>query len=629
LYDFELKKGEILNRVDIVDVVSEYVALKQRGRRWVGLCPFHSEKTPSFTVTPDLGLFKCFGCGKGGDVFSFIQYRENVPFIEAMQILADRAGVDLGRKGSGGPSSNSPTRADLARINDWAVGFFRGNLLAGETGRSAREYLRSREVADATAELLKLGLATDSGVSLLEAAGRAGIQRPLLVAADLVREGDRGRAYDTFRHRLMFPISDATGRTVGFGGRTLGDDRAKYVNTRQNGLFDKGRNLYGIDLARKAVNSKRRAVVVEGYTDCLAAHQAGFTETVATLGTALTDSQVDLLRRYCDEIILLFDSDEAGEAAADRAIRVALPRCVKVRLAHIPVGKDPSDYIAQAGPEGFSDVLNSAIDALEFKWSQTRARFDADGSDAARREAVMDFLGIIGDAYGTRAVDAIQRGLLLNQVAHLLRLERRELDQLMVRIQKRSTPRGLQASGSGEGARRSAPADEEQAAWTRVLEVLLNEPGVLDSPASLPDLCRIADGRDQRIARNVVQLAQQDGEFRFADLLARCSDPEDAPRIEELGRRGAVRGNYQSRFHEAVKLIRRASDNLEIERSRQRFARAESKLKPFEESRDQFKDFVEGVQEHRHFVPRGRRRGVSMTGTTEEHPDDLATMEQP
>ncbi|GAG39517.1 unnamed protein product, partial [marine sediment metagenome] len=247
--DFELKKGEILSRVDIVDVVSESVALKQRGKRWVGLCPFHSEKTPSFTVTPDLGLFKCFGCGKGGDVFSFIQYRENVPFIEAMQILADRVGVDLDRKGSGDPSSGGPTRADLARINDWAVGFFRRNLLASETGRSAREYLRGRNVADATAESLKLGLATDSGASLLEAATRAGVHRSLLLAADLVREGDRGRAYDTFRHRLMFPIRDATGRTVGFGGRTLGDDRAKYINTRQNGLFDKGRNLYGIDLA--------------------------------------------------------------------------------------------------------------------------------------------------------------------------------------------------------------------------------------------------------------------------------------------------------------------------------------------------------------------------------------------
>jgi hypothetical protein len=325
----------------------------------------------------------------------------------------------------------------------------------------------------------------------------------------------------------------------------------------------------------------------------------------------------------------MFDSDKAGEAAADRAIRVALPRCVKVRLAHVPEGKDPSDYISLAGSEAFSDVLNQAVDALEFKWSQTRSRFVGDGSDASRREAVMDFLGIIAEAHGANAVDAIQRGLLLNQVAHLLQLDRRELDGLMARLQKRSPQHGVAESGSGDVSQRPPPADEEQASWTSLLEVLVNEPGLLGPKTSLPDLCRIADTRDRRIAETTVGLAEQVGEFRMADLLSRCSDPEDAQRLEELARRGAARGNYQNTFDLALERIRRASCNLEIDQSRQRFASATETLKPLGESRDQFKDFVEGMQGHRHFVPRGRRRGSRAIDVEEALPDDLAKLEQP
>ncbi|MCH8967155.1 MAG: DNA primase, partial [Planctomycetes bacterium] len=325
MHDFELKKRQITDRLDILAVASQHVRLKRSGRRWVGLCPFHSEKTPSFTVTPDLGLFKCFGCGKGGDLFSFVQMRENVPFGEAFRMLADRAGVEL----VAGPTERSqgPGRVDVAKVNEWALRFFRANLTSAELGKNARDYLRGRGFSDEIVERFELGLATDGAPAIKDAAKRAGFDAPLLLGADLVREGDSGGAYETFRNRLIFPIRDATGRVVGFGGRTLVDDRAKYLNTRQTVLFDKGRGLYGIHQARTAVQERGRAVVVEGYTDCLAAHQAGFTETVATLGTAMTESQVDLLRRDSDAIILRFDSDDAGEAAADRAIHVALPRC--------------------------------------------------------------------------------------------------------------------------------------------------------------------------------------------------------------------------------------------------------------------------------------------------------------
>ncbi len=627
--DFELKKRQILDRVDILDVVSEQVTLKRSGQRWVGLCPFHAEKTPSFTVQPDRGSFKCFGCGKGGDVFSFVQFRENVSFMEAMRILADRAGVDLGDVPQG--ESAGPGRADLARINTWAAGFFRAKLLDPSIGRSTREYLKIRQISEKTAEQFGLGLATEGTPGLREAATRAGIDSSLLLAADLIRRSDDGRLYDTFRNRLMFPIRDTSNRVVGFGGRTLGDDRAKYLNTRQNALFDKGRNLYGVDLARNTIAQRRRVVVVEGYTDCLAAHQAGFAETVATLGTALTESQVDLLRRYCDEVILLFDSDQAGEAAADRAIRVALPRCVAVRLARIPDGKDPSDFLSRASPEAFSDLLNRAVEALEFKWLQTEQRFRGDATDASRREAILDFLRVVAEAAYTRAVDAIQRGLLVNQVAHLLRMDRNEVDRLMVglrprRMQGAAPPRG----GAGQ-APRPVPPDAEQAAWTRVLEVLLNKPGVLEAPECLPDVSRIVNDRDRRTAAVVRELMQHPGGFRIADVLARFQDPADVARVMELAERGAKRGNYEDTIRAALEQIRRSLQNDEVEQSKRRYFAAQTAGEATEIARDQFASFGEGVRKHRDYlhIPRRLSRPTAAGAGTIDDTNESTSVEQP
>ncbi len=560
MHDFESKKRQILGRVDLLDVVSEHVNLKRRGRRWVGLCPFHTEKTPSFTVTPELGLFKCFGCGKGGDIFSFVQSRENVSFMEALKILADRAGVELEHVQRG--PSGEPNRAELAKVNAWAERFFRSCLLSDAIGRQAREYLQSRQVIEATAERFGIGLATDGGPGLREAAGRAGIDLNHLRAADFVRGDEGGRVYDTFRNRLMFPIRDATRRVIGFGGRTLTDDRAKYLNTRQTVLFDKGRGLYGIELARDTITARRRAIVVEGYTDCIAAHQAGFTETVATLGTALADAQVDLLRRYCDEIILLFDSDQAGEAAADRAIRVALPRCVAVRLARIPEGKDPSEFLSRAGSERFSDVLNRAVDALEFKWSQARARFDGDTSDAGRREAILDFLRVIAEAFRGGAVDAIRRGQLGLQVAHLLHMEVGEVNRLIGRLQGKGARGGSRPTGT-------VPVNKEHAAWVTVLEVLLNEPALSEAVADLSKPQDIVDERDRRIIGIVRGLARESGEFGLADALARGEDGADAERIEELARRGAIRGNYARTLEVAVERIRRISADRDEQKARE------------------------------------------------------------
>lgn len=596
--DFERTKRAILERIDMVTVVSEHVSLRRSGQRLVGLCPFHSEKTPSFTVSPELGLFKCFGCGKGGDIFSFVQLRENISFAEAARMLADRVGVEPG--GLKRSSASGPSGFDLAKVNTWAVRFYRDQLQHPTLGRDARAYLLGRNFSDPTVERFSLGLALDGGPSLIQAAGRAGIQTPLLLAADLVRQSEQGRFYDTFRNRLMFPIRDVTRRVIGFGGRTLVDDRAKYLNTRQNALFDKGRQLYGLDEARDAIVSRGRAVVVEGYTDCLAAQQAGFTETVASLGTALTESHVDLLRRYCDEVILLFDSDEAGLAASERAIQVALPKCIRCRLARIPTGKDPSEFLAHAGPEAFSDVLNGAVDALEFKWSQTRERFEADSSDIRRREAVVDFLQIVAGAVDARAIDAIQRGLVVNQVAHLLRMDRWEVDRTMRQMRPtRSMNKAVGPTSSPATAR--APNDQEQAAWTHLLEVVLSQPSVLsgDGAGKLPGVERIENECDRRIAVAAFELAQEEGAFQLADLLARLSEVEDLDRVSELAHRGAERGNFQKRFDLALERIVRSRDFADVERRRATRAASASPDEGVEERREELAAIHRGATQHR------------------------------
>lgn len=627
----ERRKKEILERVDIVDLVSEHVTLRRSGQRLVGLCPFHSEKSPSFTVRPDHGAFKCFGCGKGGDIFSFVQFRENVPFMEAMRILADRAGVELEpRAKQSGAEIEGPSRAELARVNGWAQAYFRLQLMDSSIGAAARSYIQSRIISDDASGRFGLGLATGDLAALRRAGAEAGFAPALLVAADLVRTGETGEAYATFRNRLMFPIRDATGRVVGFGGRTLADDRAKYLNTRQNALFDKGRGLYGIDLAREAISQRKRAVLVEGYTDCLAAHQAGFTETVATLGTALTEDQVDLLRRYCDEIILLFDSDSAGEAAADRAIHVALPRGVSVRLARVPEGKDPSDFLTQGGAAQFSDLLKGAADALEFKWSRAQRRFQGEGTGAARSEAIRDFLRLIAAAVESRAVDAIHRGLLVNQVSHLLQLERAEVDRLLSRMASRQAARSSGAAPAGGGPPQSVPADEEQAAWVNVLEVLLNEPGLAPTLAAssvTPD--RISDACDRTIASVVLELADSLGEFRLHDVLLRFQAVADVDRVMELARRGERRGNYADTLRVALERIQRAMRDEDLERTRLGVTTGASACSGSDGAREQLAQMSSGLREYRGFAPRRKVREIREAVPAEVRDEPQALRERP
>src|SRR5262245_11009136 len=308
---------EIRARVDLVDLVGAVVPLKRAGERWKGLCPFHQEKTPSFTVHPKLHLFHCFGCHAGGDAFEFLRRHDRLEFPEAVRLLAERAGVPLpGREGA----REAGARDGLFQLMEWAARRFEAWLWEGPEAERARAYLDGRGIARETAQGFRLGYAPEGWDHLLGAARKDGHPVEALLGAGLVLPRQTGPGhYDRFRGRLIFPIADTQGRVIAFGGRGLAGEEPKYLNSPETSLYQKGQTLYALHLAREAMTGSRRALLVEGYVDCLMAHQHGLKETVAVLGTALTPAQLGLLGRYADEAILFFDADRAGQQAARRA----------------------------------------------------------------------------------------------------------------------------------------------------------------------------------------------------------------------------------------------------------------------------------------------------------------------
>ena len=373
---------EIRARVDLVDLVGAVVPLKRAGERWKGLCPFHQEKTPSFTVNPKLHLFHCFGCHAGGDAFEFLRRHDRLDFPEAVRLLADRVGVPLPERD--GPREAS-ARDGLLALTEWAARRFEAPLWDGPEAERARAYLDGRGISRDTARAFRLGFAPEGWDHLLGAARKDGHSVDSLLAAGLVIPRQNGPGhYDRFRGRLIFPIADTQGKVIAFGGRGLAGEEPKYLNPPETPLYQKGQTLYALHRARERMAETRRALLVEGYVDCLMAHQHGLGETVAVLGTALTPPQLGLLRRYADEAILFFDADRAGQEAARRAEdlleRSADPqwwaltrrpdtlarRGLRLRVATLPAGHDPDTFLRAEGREAFEAACQAARPLLLF-----------------------------------------------------------------------------------------------------------------------------------------------------------------------------------------------------------------------------------------------------------------------
>lgn len=544
----------IRQRSDIVDVISAHLTLKRAGRNFKGLCPFHQEKTPSFNVLPERQLFKCFGCGVGGDVFKFIQLREGLSFSEARALLAERAGISLELRESRGPTGEGDaiTKADLERVNRWATDWFRAQF-AGAAGQSARNYAASRGISEESVERFGLGYAPNSWESLVRAARQQSIPPALLLAAGLTKGREDGSQYDAYRDRLIFPIRDAMNRVIGFGGRTLGDDPAKYINSPQSILFDKSRCLYGLDVAKSHFSDNRRAVVVEGYLDCLLAHQHGFDTTVATLGTALTEHHVQMLQRYVDGVTVVFDTDSAGMRAAEASLFVFAGAQLDVRLAQVREGKDPAELLQIQGKEGFNETLTSAVSALEFKWRQVVRQFDADAPGPARRRAVEEFLSLLARSGEFGSYDPIQRGFALNQVGKLLGLTSEEVNRQLRIVARRQ--RAPEVPATSQPTFVGAP-DATGRALKDLLEVFINAPAYYHDAADVFHPDGFTDPDLRQIAEVVIEMAGREGGFSPAELIGRFESVELAGRITDLQMAGEHRGNYAKTVEGAVARLR-------------------------------------------------------------------------
>jgi DNA primase len=545
---------------DIVDVAGEHVALKRKGREMVGLCPFHDDHRPSFNVNPGKQIFKCFACGAGGDVVKFIQMRENLSFPQALQRLADRAGIKIEPLRTQDSRPRTQDEADpneLARVNAWAAKYFAANLANPEKGKDAREYIAKRGITDESVKKWRIGLADGSGSDLLASARRAKIPDRLLIAAGLA-VGSGLSISDKFVNRLMFTITDVTGRVIGFGGRILTGEGAKYINSPATVLFDKSNALFGLEHARHQIASSETAVVVEGYTDCIMAHQFGTANVVATLGTSFTAGHARILRRYAKKVVLLFDSDVAGIEAANRALGVALGSRIDIALASVPEGKDPCDFLLAQGKEPFERVIENAPDVFEFKWTRLSNNLGSQPTLAGKKQAIDEYLDAIATAAGAGNLSPVEKGLIINRLSRIMVIDAKdinvELTRRMGRAKTASAYTNTTAIDLGEGL--SANAQRE------ILEVLLAE------PALFSDVKQKVSPQDfdvpilQRVAEAIFGTLYAKPGASLQDICAAVEEPQISGLIINLENEGAKKGNFGKRLDDALTALKYEQQRL-------------------------------------------------------------------
>ena len=365
---------EVRSRNDIVDVISQYVRLSKKGSTYFGLCPFHNEKTGSFSVSPNKQMYYCFGCGAGGNVFTFLMEYENFTFGEAMEALADRAGVELPKQEyTSAQRQEADKRARLLEINKEAAKYFY-MLLRGERGARALSYFRKRELSDETMQKFGLGYSDQYSDDLYRYLRKKGYEDDILKESGLVSIDERRGGYDKFWNRAMFPIMDVHNKVIGFGGRVMGDGEPKYLNSPETKIFDKSRNLYGLNFAR--TSRAKYMLICEGYVDVIAMHQAGFTNAVASLGTAFTSQHAMLLKRYTDQVVLTYDSDGAGVKAALRAIPILKEVGMSIKVLNMKPYKDPDEFIKNLGKEEFQKRIDNAVGSFMFEISVIRSQYN-------------------------------------------------------------------------------------------------------------------------------------------------------------------------------------------------------------------------------------------------------------
>jgi DNA primase len=530
---------------DIVEVVGTYVALRPAGQTFKGLCPFHDDQRPSFDVDPRRQRYRCWSCGKFGDVISFVQERDRVTFWEAVELLARRAGISLEKIGGFQQNSGRAFMLDVVR---WAAELYHKCLLDDPLAEEARKYLGERRLSGETVRRFALGYAPQSGDWLVQRARGEKVSFDLLEQVGLVGRRQQGEGYyDRFRDRVMFPIRDVRGRAVGFSGRILPSSPLsargpKYYNSAASPLFNKSELLYGLDQARLECARAGYLAVVEGYTDVLMAHQMGIGQVVATMGTALTALHVQQLRRVvgpAGRVVLVFDADAGGETGVDRALEIFVSHDVDLRVATLPAGLDPCDLLVQQGAEAFQSALTNAADVLEFKLNQVWAS-EASGGVEGRRRAVDAILGILALAPEASGQDmAMKQELMVTRIAQRLGVKQEIVWARLRELRAaRQQPEG--PTGEVEG-RRSAPAAPHE---RQLLEALLAEPALVAVAAAEVKANEVEHPGLRLLLEGLYRLHAEGVEASLDRLRARIDNPPlmaKALELQDVGRENTDR----------------------------------------------------------------------------------------
>ena len=522
----------IKERTDIAEVVSGYVALSRTGQNLKGLCPFHAEKTPSFTVSPSRQIFHCFGCGVGGNVYTFVMKIEGTSFPETVRELARKAGIEVPVVQGARPAQNSDNRERLEQLNDVAAAWFRSNLREARTGKEALAYLHERGMTNETIEAFGFGFALDSWDGLLRRLTKEGYTTEDMLSAGLIVPREQaGRNsqeaagfYDRFRSRIMLPICDLRKKVIGFGGRIFGDGMPKYLNSPDTPLFNKGRTLYLLERAREATSRQDTMIIVEGYFDAIALHQSGITNVVATLGTALTPDHVRTIRRFVTKVVLLFDPDPAGVRAALRTLDLFVDSGIGVRVVSLPAGDDPDVFVRKHGADSFVQLQQSAPTLLDFAVEHSLQSAES-GALEDRIRGVDEILRIL-----QKTANRIEKEECIRRVAERLGISQKRLIERYPELLPKEERRTVRSAGPPADDSRFKGIPEERDLVHLLLQGHLSpaDIGALNAEAFSVPACR-------RIVEMAHRHLDQDGRVQVRETLDEAvADPACGPVATEL-----------------------------------------------------------------------------------------------
>ncbi|MFB3142616.1 MAG: DNA primase [Acidobacteriota bacterium] len=532
---------QVRNGISIVDLVGGYVRLQKKGKDYGALCPFHSEKTPSFTVSEAKQIFYCFGCQAGGDIFKFIMLMENLTFPESIHQLAESQGIPLPHS-TKKSEAESVRRQQLLKILEIATHFFSRRL---EGKKDALAYLKDRQITQETIHQFSIGYAP-AGQNLLQELTGQGFDVKDVLACGLIKEGNSGGYYDNFRNRIMFPIHNLSGKTIAFGGRILGDGIPKYLNSPETPLYSKSRNLYPLDLTRNEIRKRDFAIIVEGYFDCIIPFHFGIRNVVASLGTSLTESQVKVLGRYTRNVITNYDPDSAGTAATLRSIDLFLEQGFRVNVLQLPTGEDPDVFLRKQGIEAYREKLKASQSYLDFVLSQFMSQQRDPFSPKGKQEVVSHIL-----PYLVKIPNPIERAEYVTRIASRL-----QLDESLLRLEMRKMPARKRETPRFDY---SVPVEQGTRAENILLVAMLEEQWAASTFEQLePEL--FEGLRTERIFQGIFQLKEQATEITTIRLREIISEGTDRNLIEEMALRSADFPLSEKDIRSSVQELRRMKD---------------------------------------------------------------------